>query len=269
MKKKTTSKDLLFVSLVGLIAMYIFSGCSADTTKLTYFNGLTDTTIASKFKNVEPVLQVNDLLSITVSSLNPEATAIFNSPNESTPNANVATAGNNTLTIGYLVNPMGDIQFPVLGNIHVEGLTKSQLNAVLFKQLTEKKLLVDPIITIRLLNFKVSVLGEVLRPGVFTVQNEKLSILEALGLAGDITMYGKRDNVMLIRETAKGEKTVRRINMNSNELFTSPYYYLKSNDIVYVEISENRVIKERNLMILPVVLGVITLLIIVAQNVTW
>jgi polysaccharide export outer membrane protein len=266
MKKTITSKPGILFSLLGIILL--FSACS-DTKHLTYFTDMQDKTIQTKTSNVEPVIQVSDLLSITVSSLNPEATAIFNAPNESTPNANVATAGNNTLTIGYLVNPNGDIQFPVLGKIHVEGLNKSQLNALLVKELTDKKLLVDPIITIRHLNFRVSVLGEVSKPGVFTVQNEKLSLLEALSLAGDITIYGKKDNIMVIRENDKGEKIVKRLNLNTQEIFASPYYYLKSNDIVYVEPSKDRVAKERNLMLFPVIMSTLTFLIIVSDQINW
>ena len=163
-----------------------------STKKLIYFDNIQDSVIKLQSQPIEPVIQRNDLISIAVNSLNPEATAIFNAPNESTPNANNATANDNTLTVGYLVNPNGDIQFPVFGAIHVEGLTKSQLTALLIKQLTDKKLLIDPIVTIRHLNFRVSVLGEVTTPGVYTIPNEKISILEALGLAGDITIYGKR-----------------------------------------------------------------------------
>jgi len=250
----------------------IFSGCllilitlfstSCSTKKVVYFNGINDVTLKSKFPpNIESAIQINDLLSITVSSANPAASAIFNAPNESTPTTNSATFGN-TLTIGYLVNLDGDILFPVLGKIHAQGLTKSQLRALLTKELVESKQLIDPIITIRQLNFRVSVLGEVSKPGVYTTPNEKISLLEALSFAGDITIYGKKDNVLLVREDDKGDKLIARIDLTSSALFTSPYYYLKSNDVIYVEPSQNREKKERFAQVTPIILSVISLLII-------
>jgi polysaccharide biosynthesis/export protein len=152
--------------------------------------------------------------------------------------------------------------FPVLGKIHAQGLTKSQLQALLTKQLVDSKQLIDPIVTIRQLNFRVSVLGEVAKPGVYTTPNEKISLLEALSFAGDITIYGKKDNVLLIREDDKGDKLIVRIDLTSSSLFTSPYYYLKSNDVIYVEPSQNREKKERFAQVTPIVLSVISLLII-------
>jgi polysaccharide biosynthesis/export protein len=257
-------KLVTYLPLIALLVMA--TGCS-DTKKLTYFNDIQDSSIKEKVTIPEPIIQQNDLLSITVNSLNPEASAVFNAPNESTPNVNNATANTNTLTVGYLVNANGDIQFPILGAIHVEGLTKAQLSSQLSKLLVDKKLLVDPIVTIRHLNFRVSVLGEVGKPGVYTVQNEKLSLLEALGLAGDITIYGKRENVLLIRENLSGEKITKRINLNSNEVLTSPYYYLKSNDVIYVEPSKDRVAKERNAYLLPILISLTTLVIVVVDRI--
>ena len=250
---------------LALLAIVLFvTGC-ADTKELVYFNGATDKTLQTQQWNVEPVIQVNDLLSITVSSLNAEASNLFNAPNESTPNTNAATAGNNTLTIGYLVNTNGDILYPILGNVHAEGLKKSQLSEKLQKELRDRQLLKDPIVTVRHLNFRVSVLGEVNRPGVYTVQNEKVTLLEALGLAGDITIYGRKDNVMIVRDNPKGEKTIKRLNLNNQELFESEYYYLKSNDVVFVEPSKNKVVRERNMYMVPLVLSVVSLAFIVVN----
>jgi polysaccharide export outer membrane protein len=254
------------VRFATLVLIFFTFACTS-TKKLVYFDNIQDSVIKLQSQPPEAVIQRNDLISIAVNSLNPEATAIFNSPNESTPNANNATANDNTLTVGYLVNPNGDIQFPILGAIHVEGLTKSQLTAMLIKQLTDKKLLVDPIVTIRHLNFRVSVLGEVSTPGVFTIPNEKISILEALGLAGDITIYGKKDNVLIIRQSTNGEKITKRVNLKSAEILSSPYYYLQSNDVVYVEPSTDRVAKERNIMLLPIVLSVTTLLVVIIDRI--
>ncbi|MFN2439536.1 MAG: polysaccharide biosynthesis/export family protein, partial [Chitinophagaceae bacterium] len=230
-----------------------------NTRDATYFNNVKDTSLISLTSIPESVIQKNDILNISVSSMNPEASAIYNAPNESMANGNQIS--------GYLVNEKGTIQFPVLEEIRAEGLTKEQLKVSITKSLLDKKLLVDPIVNIRFQNFRVTVLGEVARPTVVSVPSEKISLLEALGFAGDLTIYAKRNNVLLIREE-EGKKIIRRINLNSNELFTSPYYYLKSNDIVYVEPNKAKVASvSRSQQWLPVVLSVLSLGIIVTDRI--
>jgi polysaccharide export outer membrane protein len=266
MSYKITRCKPSFYLFLSLTLILFASGCS-DIKKATYFNDLNDQKLVAANTLPDPVIQQNDLLSITVSSLNPQASALFNAPNESTPQTNQATSyGNNTLTVGYLVSLNGDIQFPVLGTIHVEGLTKTQLNQLLVKQLTDRKLLVDPIVTIRFLNYRVSVLGEVARPGIYTSPSEKLTIMEALGLAGDMTIYGKKDNVLIIREVSPGEKTIARLNLNSKSVLTSPYYYLKSNDVIYVEPIKDKLARERNQYILPIIFSLTTLVLVVVDR---
>lgn len=204
-----------------------------STKEVTYFNGLQDGEFTTGLVNQEPVVQKNDLLSISVSSLNPEASLIFNSPNIAATQASTS-AGNISQASGYLVDQDGFIQFPFLGNVQAEGLTKKQLKDRITHELVSRKLLLGPIVNVRYLNYKVSVLGEVARPSVLTIPNEKVTLLEAIGLAGDMTIYAKRDNVLLIREEG-GRKKVARIDLTSDDLFTSQYYYLKSNDILYIE----------------------------------
>jgi polysaccharide export outer membrane protein len=249
-----------------MVFLFTFFSCS-NTKNIVYLGEIKDSNVKSPYKATESKIQASDLLSINVSSLNPQASAIFNAPNESATNTNMASQYG--LTVGYLVNDSGFIQFPFLGAVKAEGLTKSQLNKELVRQLTEKKLLIDPIITIRHLNFRVSVLGEVTRPGVFTVPNEKISILEALGMAGDLTMYGLRNNVLLIREDGRGQKEIRRIDLGSKELLSSPYYYLRSNDVIYVEPSKNKVQREKNLMVFPIIISLTTLFIIVLDRINF
>jgi polysaccharide export outer membrane protein len=215
-----------------------------NTKSVVLFNELNQSSIASRIEDIEPVIQKNDLLSISVSSLNPEASLIFNTPNVNTSQATSVTANTNYVT-GYLVNQDGYIQFPVLGNIKASGLSKKQLRDNISKGLVEGKLLLDPIVNIRYLNYKVTVLGEVARPSVLPIPNEKITLLEALGLAGDLTVYGRRDNILVIRET-EGAKVFQRLNLNTNEIFTSPYYYLKSNDIVYVEPNKKKLASVSN-----------------------
>ena len=216
----------------------------------------------------ETVIQVDDILSIIVSSANQLENERFNAPNESTQgtNSGAASAGN-TVTIGYLVNQNGDIQFPVFGTLHVEGMTKRQLTEKITKSLLDGKHLVDPIVTIRFLNFRVSVIGEVSRPGVYTVPNEKLSLLEAIALAGDLTIYGRRDNITLVRENGRGEKVTEKLNLKSIDVLSSPYYYLKSNDIIYVEPIKDRIAMEKSQQYLPIIFSVTSLLIVLLDRV--
>lgn len=247
-----------------LIASILISASCADTKKLVYFNDVKETNedsaLAAVYRNNETVIQPNDILSINVSSLSADASKIFNAPNEATtPGASVV----NTLTAGYLVSQTGEIQFPMLGQIKVAGLTKTELTREITNMIKDKKLLIDPIVTIRYLNFRVSIIGEVRSPGVYTVPIEKISILEAIGMAGDLTSYGKRENILLIRENGESQKIYKRINLNTSEILTSPYYFLKSNDVLYVEPSKNKVTVERTTLALPIIFSLIGLIIIV------
>ena len=253
--KKQINIVLSFIFLTMMVSM---TSC-VNTRKATYFNDLGNTTFNAQ-SIPESFIQKNDIISITVSSLNPEATEIYNTPNTSTgPNGNQLN--------GYLVNSDGYIQFPVLGDVKAAGLTKDQFKNKLSKTLVDKKLLVDPIVTVRFQNFRVTVLGEVKNPAVIPVPSERLSLLEALGLAGDLTIYAKRDNIMVIREE-NGIRSTRRLNLNSTEIFTSPYYYLQSNDIVYVEPNKAKVASSgRSQQWVPVVLSALSVAIIVIDRI--
>ncbi|MBC7950077.1 MAG: polysaccharide biosynthesis/export family protein [Chitinophagaceae bacterium] len=253
-------------TLIGstlVLTLFIVSSCG-NTKKVVYFPSVKDGGIPVTTPFPESLIQKNDILSINVSSLNPDATAIFNTPNSAGGGATGAAGA----PVGYLVNSEGFIQFPLIGNIKAEGLTKNQLKESMVKTLVDRKLLVDPIVTIRFVNFRVTVLGEVNHPTVVTVPNEKLSLLEAIGLAGDLTIYGKRQNVMIIREE-KDQKVIKRVNLNSDEIFNSPYYYLQSNDIVYVEPTKAKVASvSRTNQVLPIVFSGLSLAIIAIQQLT-
>jgi len=236
-----------------------------NTKQSVYFNNVSNSDIISTVENLEPTIAKNDLLSISVNSLSADASVLFNSPNSTNTTSSTST-GNTNSASGYLVSQEGNIEFPLLGAIKAAGLTKSELKNNLQKSLTDKKLLRNPIVNVRFLNFKVTVLGEVTRPTVVNVVNEKISLLEALGLAGDVTIYGKRDNILLIREE-EGKKVLRRINLNSGEIFNSPYYYLKSNDIVYVEANKAKIASaSRTNQWLPVLFGGLSLAAIVVDR---
>jgi polysaccharide biosynthesis/export protein len=251
--------------------LLIFFGVSlltscVDTRKIAYFNDVQDSTLISSKDGLEPVIQKKDILSIAVSSLSKDATVLFNMPNLPA-TLSAPTTNNMPQTAGYLVGEDGTIKFPVLGNIPAEGLTQKQLENNITQLLIDKKLLFDPIVSSRFLNFRVTVLGEVARPGIVYVPSEQISILEAIGDAGDLTVYGLRDNVILIRQEG-GEKLVKRLNLNSSKILQSPYYFLKSNDVIYVEPNKNKVasasiVQQR----LPVILSGLSLIIILLTNV--
>jgi len=249
------------------LALVLFFSSCATPKNINYFPEIKDEIVPNKAPAPEPQIQINDLLSIIVSSSSPEASAIFNAPNESSSIMSSAGTSANTLTVGYLVNQNGDILFPVLGQIHVVGLTKFQLTSLITEKIIEKKLLIDPIITIRYLNFKVSVMGEVSRPGVYTTPTEKLSILEALSFAGDITIYGEKNDVLLIRENDKGEKIVKHIDLTQQTILSSPYYYLKSNDVLIVSSNGGRIAKEKNSQTIPIFFAVLSFLIVAVSQV--
>jgi polysaccharide export outer membrane protein len=210
-------------TLFLLIWIPLLFSC-VNTRKIVYLDNIGDAELDMAVDNLEPVIQKNDLLSITVSSPNPGATQIFNP----------STATSNLPAGGYLVNQQGYIEFPMLGLVKAADLTKRQLKENITKSILQNQLLLDPVVTIRYLNFRVTVLGEVAKPSVVSVADEKISLLEALGMAGDMTIYAKRDNVLIIREEG-GKRKTKRVDLTSRNLLTSPYYYLKSNDVVYVE----------------------------------
>lgn len=133
----------------------------------------------------------------------------------------------------YLVDNEGNISFPVLGELHLGGLTKKQAEQVIVEKLSPY-MKETPIVTVRMVNYKISVIGEVTRPGTFTISNEKVNLLEALAMAGDMTVYGLRDNVKLIREDAAGKQQIIALDLNKAETILSPYYWLQQNDIIYV-----------------------------------
>ncbi|WP_241739093.1 polysaccharide biosynthesis/export family protein [Pontibacter beigongshangensis] len=244
----------------GLLGFLIFSSCTSSKNAI-YFNNIRDSEYSDNTEILEPVIQPNDLLNISVNSLNPAASEIFNVSSTSVIR-NASATSSMSQVAGYLVDPEGYIQFPFLGNIKAAGLTKKAFQNVIKEAIVDRKLLLDPIIDVRYLNYKVSVLGEVGRPSVLTVPNEKLTLLEALGLAGDLTIYASRNNILLIREEG-GIKKLTRLDLTSDELFTSPYYYLKSNDIIYVEPNKTKIAgASAARQWLPIVLSSLTLVVV-------
>jgi polysaccharide export outer membrane protein len=248
-----------------LCTMIFFSSCT-NTKKIVYFNNVPDAAFtATKVPQPTPI-EANDILSITISSASAEASTQFNLQSNNISRATTVTGSNNE-SGGYLVSPEGTIDLPVLGTIKAAGLTKEQLKNVISDSILSRKLLVDPIVDIRYLNFEVTVLGEVAKPTVITVPNEKISLLKAIGLAGDLTIYGKRDNVLLIREE-NGEKITRHINLNSSDFFDSPYYYLRPNDVIYVQPNATKAATaSRSTQYLPIIFSALSVIAIVLDRI--
>ncbi len=262
-------RTYLFIVPYVLCPLVFLTASCTSTRNVAYFYNAADTTLATSNESPEMLIQKNDILSIFISSLSPEASSVFNSTNNFSINSTTAT-GAPSYTAGYLVNIDGYIQLPILGNVKAVGLTKKQLKDDITKSILEKKLLLDPIVNIRHLNYEVTVIGEVNRPTVITVPSERISLVKALGLAGDLTIYGKRDNVLLIREE-EGKKRIRRIDLSSSNFLLSPYYYLKPNDVVYVEPNKAKVASaSRTQMLIPTFLSglsiIVTLIYLVTRN---
>lgn len=259
----STKQTLLLVCVLAI------AGASCVNTKsATYFNGLSSQEILYEAQSLEPVIQKNDILSIVVSSLNAEASQQFNLYAVSSSPGGV-NSGTITQTAGFLVDQDGNIDFPMLGTIKAAGLTKKQLKNEILKGITQKNLLFDPVISIRYLNYKVTVLGEVARPAVINVPGEKISLLEAIGLAGDLTTFAKRDNVLLIREATEGKRTTERINLNDTTILSSPNFFLRSNDVVYVASNKSKVAGSSTAkQWLPAVLAGMSFIAVIVQGIT-
>ena len=226
-------KSIKFLLLLGLVA--VTSCTSYKNVPYIQNSAEVDTTVSSKLYDMR--IQPKDMLTITVSSENPETAIPFNLT-VPTP-ISAAASSSKSLTSQpvlqtYLVNNDGYIEFPTLGLLHVEGMTKGEVENMIRERIKSNFTNV-PIVTVRMANYKISILGEVTAPGVYTLSDEKINIFEALALSRDLTVYGKRDGVKLIRENADGTKKIVSLNLNDANIIHSPYYQLQQNDILYVE----------------------------------
>lgn len=210
------------------------NSCSAHKDSLTYFESLDTSLIEHELSNNDYCIRIvpDDELKIVITSLIPEATAVYNVPMANYANRTAVTTVGTPAIQTYVVDKDGFIQLPIIGKMKVSGKTTDEVSDEL-KRIVEKDVN-DPYIDVNLVGFKVNVLGEVKDPGTKIVTKERYSILDAIADAKDLTEYGKRDNVLLIREEAGKKKTVR-LNLNDSKLLESPYFYLVQNDVVYVE----------------------------------
>jgi len=253
-----------FFAAVGFWIVYCMSSCG--TTKgYIYMAGKFDTAKLSQISPVQPTIRRGDILSIIVYSDNPEATKIYNQSLITTGNTSIiassgvtqAIAGQAPTAAGYQVDENGYIVFQGLGKIYVEGLTKTSLKDTLDARLTP--FLQNPYYSIRFLNYKFTMMGEVSHPGIVTIPGEKINILEAIALAGDLTTYANRDSVLIIREN-NNKREFARLNLNKPEIMASPYFYIQQNDIVIVQPTKKKaaatdVLTMRNISIMATVVS--------------
>lgn len=222
--------------LMTAAAVMLLASCGSKTSRnINYLQEAQKDTTVTMLPEEGILVQPKDMISIVVSSRNPELSAMFNLTNVSyQAGGETSTTGSYNRILGYSVDNNGNIDFPIVGKINVSGLTRWQVADKVKEELVSRNLLKDPVISVEFLNFKVSVLGEVAHPGTYTVTGDKITLLEALSLAGDLTIYGRRDRVSVIREI-NGKRTVYINDLRSMDLFKSPSYYLKQNDVVLVE----------------------------------
>lgn len=223
--------NILFIVIINLA----FTSCQSYKT-IPYLQGLDSLDVAKiAATQHDAKIMPQDLISIVVSCSNPELAVPFNL---SVPTTISVAQQSQSLTTQpvlqqYMVDSNGNIDFPVLGQLHIGGMTRTEIQEFIKSKL-KPYIKEEPIVTVRLANFKVSVIGEVTNPGTFTITNDKVNLFEALALAKDMTVYGRRDNVHIIREDAMGKKEVATLNLSNANILKSPYYYLQQNDIVYV-----------------------------------
>ena len=228
-------KRIIYSALVALTMVLMLGSCGS-TKNVAYFQNADQVNLAASKMLYEAKIMPKDELTITVITTDPKAAMPFNlSVSQTLGNSGQLSSGTGSLQ-GYLVDNSGNIEFPVVGTLHVGGLTKNQCEELIKNKvrpfMSDKE---NPIVTVRMASYRVVVTGEVNTPKVVTVPQEKMSIIEALASAGDLTIYGKRENVMLIREDAQGEKHIHYLNLNDANIINSPYFYLQQNDVVYVE----------------------------------
>jgi len=243
-------KKTITAGLAALLTLMLVSAC-ATRKEMIYLQDMEETIDYPVNPNYEAKIQADDKLKIVVTSRNPELALAFNLPGYGgysvSDDGNVtatSTPGANVRDMGYLVDPNGDIDFPVLGRLHVIGLTRSQLCTMIKEQLQQQQLLSDAVVFVDFMNFKYSVLGEVGGVGTFSLKDgDRITILEALAQAGDLQPTSRIDRVAVIRDVGS-KRRIMHVNLRSKDIFLSPAYYLQQNDIIYVEPNEMRAQQE-------------------------
>ncbi len=229
-----------YKTLIVAASLFLLGACSAPK-RITYFQDLrpgdSELTLTAP---VEIKIQPKDKLSILVNSQDLRLTNLFNLPIVSQQIGQEGSSGTNRGVSGYTVDSNGDIDFPVLGKIHIQGMTREEGAAHIKRELRAHDLVKDPVVTVEFMNLTVSVMGEVNRPGRYSIDKDNVTILDMLSQAGDLTIYGKREKVLVLRDE-EGKQRVYGVNLCSGDhVYSSPAYYLQQNDVVYVEPNDTK-----------------------------
>ena len=239
MKKKIFLLCALFLLTAGTVML---SSCGSSK-EVVYFQDLKPGESEITLPEVQTItVQPEDKISIIVNSRDPQLTNLFNLPyiSKQLGNTSQISSSNNQGVSGYTVDAEGNIDFPVLGKVHVAGLKREEIAEHIKNELVTKNLVKDPVVTVEFMNLCVSVMGEVNNPGRFSIDRDQMTILDALSMAGDLTIYGNRQKVLVLRQE-NGQQRVYGVNLTSGEhVYTSPAYYLQQNDVVYVEPNDVR-----------------------------
>jgi len=256
------------LSILTLAIFIFFSMSSCKVERITMLKDIPDTATLKYVplpSYTAPVIQSDDILNIIIQVLDPQYNTLLNQGNLAMISGAVAggaTSQQQAVVSGYLVSKDGYVHMPYIGNVYVKGSTTEQVRDSIISKISFY--FKDPVVNVRFANFKVSVLGEVQNPSTFLIPNEKPTLMDALGMAGDLTIYGRRDNIMLIRDS-EGKKEITRLNLDSSKTISSSYFYLRPNDVIYVEASSSKVLstdayRNRNFAIIGAALGFLTVL---------
>ena len=220
-----------------IITIVLFSSCATQK-KISYFQNVQPNVEFEYLKGKDITVQSDDMLSIVVSSRNPELAMLFNLPRVQqlvgTDGQDLSQSTSRGELSGYTVNSKGNIDFPIVGEIHIAGQTKEQITSTIKNRLISDDLVKDPVVTVNFINLQFSVMGEVAKPGRYNLEKNQTTLLEALSMAGDLTIYGQRDKVFLTRDQ-NGKKITYQIDLRSQNVYQSSAFYVQQNDLIYVE----------------------------------
>lgn len=227
-------KKNLSYNVILLMTFFLLTSC-VSTKNITYFQNKNDIDVALSKQLYDAKIMPKDILQIQVFSMTPEASEPFNLM-KSTSSSTTSTTTTQNSVYNYLVSNDGTIVMPIIGNIKVGGLTKNEAEELIKSKVQPYISDIENVVVhVRMMNYKYAILGGVRSPGLYTTQNEKVSILEAIAQAGDLTTFAYRDRIFLIRENSEGQKEYHQLNINDANIISSPYYYLQQNDVIYVE----------------------------------
>lgn len=253
-----------FICLSFIVLICSMPSCTTYK-NIPYFTDFPDTakkTSVTTASFSSPTIKPDDLLSITIETVDADITRLLNSANTVAQTSNLPPSANQQTIPGYLVDKNGEVELPFVGKIKLTGYTTVQARDTVAAAISQY--IKNPIVNIKFANFKVTVLGEVARPSTYIMPTEKVTVFDALGQAGDLTIYGRREDVLVIRDTLNNQKNMVHLNLNSKSIMSSPYFYLQPNDVVYVEPNKSKAASTdaaRNRMI-TITASVVSLLIV-------